>query len=119
MILHFHNPTYGYNNPYNLQQKSFSLLQSNITSLFYLYFLKKSSLQSTLIRPSSIPQYFSPLYFCVQPPHQSIPKMFSVSQPFSQFRLRQRTKELCSVLRVLNLSPLPQSKDSDNRAHNH
>ena len=105
--------------PYNLRQISFLLLHSSFISLFRLYFLTKSLLQSTLIRHSSIPQHFSPPYFCVRPSQQSTPKMFSVTQPFNEFRLRKRTKELCSVLRILNLSLPPQSMDSDNRAHNH
>ena len=124
MILHFHNPicAYKYNlqqHPYNLHQKSFLLLHSTFISLFHLYFLTKSLLQSTLIRPSSIPQHFSPPYFCVQPSQQSTPKMFSLTQPFNEFRLRKRTKELCSVLRILNFSLPLQSMDSDNRTHNH
>ena len=45
--------------------------------------------------------------------------MFSLPQPFSQFRLRQRTKELWSLVRIFNLSLFPQGMDSDNNAHNY
>ena len=47
--------------------------------------------------------------------HLSTPKIFSLPHPFSQFRLRQRTKQLLSF----NLSLLPQSMDSGVRVHNH
>ena len=39
---------------------------------------------------------FSPPYFCVQP----YPKMLSLPQPFSHFRLREGTRELRSLLRT-------------------
>ena len=41
---------------------------------------------------------FSPTYFCVQPSEQSTSKIFSVHDLFSQFRLRQRTTELWSLV---------------------
>ena len=68
MLLHFQNPTCTYNHPYNLHEKSFPLLQSTFTSLFPC-FLTKSSLQSTLTLPSSIPQYFFhlPTFACNHP----------------------------------------------------
>ena len=63
---------------------------------------------------------FFPLpHFCVQPSQQSTPKMFSLLKPFTQFRLRQRAKELWSLVSIFNLSLLPQSMGSDSRAHNH
>ena len=46
-------------------------------------------------------------------------KIFSLPQPFSQFRLRHRTKESCEVWHCFNFSLLPQSMDSNNRANNH
>ena len=64
VLLHFENPTSTYNNPYNLHEKSFPLLQSTFTSLFPC-FLTKSSLQSTLRLPSCIPQhFFTSLFLC-------------------------------------------------------
>ena len=41
------------------------------------------------------------------------------SQPFSQFRLRHRTKESCEVWHCFNFYLLPQSMDSDDRTNNH
>ena len=58
VLLHFHDSTYAYNHPCHIQQKPFPLLQSTFASLFLPYFLTKPSLQSTLIRYSSIPQHF-------------------------------------------------------------
>ena len=43
---------------------------------------------------------FSPPYFCVQPSQQSTPKMLSLPQPFSNFRLCEGTRELGSLLRT-------------------
>ena len=63
--------------------------------------------------------FFPPPYFCVQPSQQSTPKMFSLLKPLTQFRLRQRTKELWSLVSIFNLSLFPQSMGSDSRAHNH
>ena len=47
----------------------------------------------------TIPSNISPPYICVQPSQQSTPKIFSQPQLFSQFRLRQETKELWSLAR--------------------
>ena len=54
--------------------------------------------------PTNIPflctsTLFLPPYFCVQTSQQSTPKIFSLPQPFSQFRLRQGTKDLWSLVR--------------------
>ena len=38
-------------------------------------------------------------YFCMQPSQQSTPKIFSLHQPFNQFKLHQGTKELWSLVR--------------------
>ena len=87
----------AYNQRYNLQQKSFPLRHSIFTSLFYPYIFTKSSLQS----PLTIPLYrsnFSPPSFCIQPSQQSTQKIFSLLQPFSQFKLRQGTRELRSLV---------------------
>ena len=69
VVLHFHKSNCAYNHPYNLHQKSFLLLQSIFTSLFHPYVFTKSSLQSPLTLPSSIPQQFCttiPTSFCAQ-----------------------------------------------------
>ena len=119
MLLHFHNPTCECNHPYSLHQKSSPLLQSTFTSLFHPYFLTKSSLKSLLTLPFSIPRhYFTSLFL-----RTAIPaicnKNISLPQPFSQFRQRQRTNELWSLVRIFNLSLFPQSLDSDKNAHTH
>ena len=51
-----HNPTCAYNHLYNLHQNSVSLLEAIFTFLFHPYMFAKSSLQSSLRLPSSIPQ---------------------------------------------------------------
>ena len=99
MLLTFHNHNYTYNHPYNFYQKYFLLLQSTFTSLFHPYVLLKSSLQSALTLPSStLQQFFISLFL-----RTTIPTIYkkksSLHQPFSQFRLRQSTKELWSLVR--------------------
>ena len=69
MLLHFHNLSCAYNHLYNLQQKSAPLFTPH------------------------------PRYFCMQPSQQSTPKIFSLHQPFNQFKLHQGTKELWSLVR--------------------
>ena len=56
-------------------------------------FFKKNIHTSTLTLPSSIPQQST------IPSQQSTPKIFFLPQPFSQFILRQRTKELWILAR--------------------
>ena len=58
VFLRFHNPTCAYNQRYNLHEKSVLLLPSIFTSLFHPYLFTKSSLQSLLTLPFSIPQQF-------------------------------------------------------------
>ena len=41
---------------------------------------------------------FAPPYFCEQPFQQSAPKIYFLPQPFSQFRLRQGTRKLGSLV---------------------
>ena len=78
----------------------------------------KSSLQSPLILPVSIPQQFF-TSLCAQPSQQFTPKMFYLPQSFRQFRLRQQTRELGSLLRTdtVLISLFCPSMGSDNRAH--
>ena len=85
----FNNPTCAYNHPRNLDQKSVPPLQLIFTSLFRPYLFIKSSLQSPLTLPSSIPQqFFTSLFFRTAIPTIYI-KSISLPQPFSQFRLCQ------------------------------
>ena len=43
---------------------------------------------------------FSPPYFCIQTSQQSTPEMFSLTQPYNQFTLREETRELGSLVRT-------------------
>ena len=88
---------------YNLHQKSILLPKSIFTSLFHRYLFTKSSLQSLLISLSLYLSNFSPPFFCVKPSQRSTPKIFSLPQPFSQFRLYQGTRELGSLVRTETL----------------
>ena len=67
-----------------------------LASLFRPELFIKSFLQSLLTLPSSVPQHFSTPYFCVQ---QSV-QVFSLPQPFSQFRLNQGTSKQGSLVRT-------------------
>ena len=58
VLLHFHNPSCGYNQRCSLYQETVLLLQSIFTSLFYPYLFTKLSLQSTLTLSSYITQLF-------------------------------------------------------------
>ena len=96
---------------------------SSISVNFHLYFLHLffNKIILTIHTNASFPYtaaVFSTSYFCVQPSQQSTSKMFSLPQPFSQFRMRQRMKELWSLWKIFNLSLLLQSMDSDNWARN-
>ena len=56
-----------------------------------------------LINPTNTPstsQHFWPPYFWAQPSQQSTPKVFSLPQPFSQFRLHQAAREIGSLVRT-------------------
>ena len=99
VLLHYHNPTCAYNHHFNLHQKNVSLLRSILTYLSHPCLFTKSSLQSPLTLLSSILQQFFTSLFCLQPSQQSTPKIFSLSQSFSQFRLREGTRELGSLMR--------------------
>ena len=105
VLLHFHSPNYAYNHLYNLDQKTVPLLQSIFTFLFQGQFLPPYSTWSQNhiynSHEHSLCLYlsnFAPPYFCVQPSQQSSPKLFFLSQPFSQFRLCQETTELGSFV---------------------
>ena len=115
VLLHFHNFVRAYRHPYNLQQKSVPLLQSIFTSLFHPYLYQKSFLKSPLTLPSSIPQQF----FTSQ---QSTTKNIfhtSAIYPIQAESRNQGTRESCKDWHSFNFVLLPQSMDSDNRAHNY
>ena len=100
MLLHYHNPTCENNHPFILHQKYVPLLQSIFISLFSPYLFAKSSLQSLLTLPSSMPQqFFSSLFLRITIP-TIYPKTFALPQPFSQFRLHEGTIELGSLART-------------------
>ena len=110
----FHKPTCAYEPPYNLLQKFVPLLQAVFTFLFYPYFLAKSSLQSPLRLPSSVPlQLFT---------SQQTPKIFfptSTIYPMQTASRYQGARQSWEDQHYFNLSLLPQSMDTDNRAHKH
>ena len=70
---------------------SFSLLQSIFNSLSYSYLFKKSSIQSSLTLPASIPQQFF-TYLFLRTATTTIYIKISLPQPFSQYRLHQETR---------------------------
>ena len=72
---HSHYHTCVYNHPFNLHQKIVSPLQLISTSLFHPYLFIKSSSQSPLTLPSSIPQQFFISVFL----HATIPTTFIIS----------------------------------------
>ena len=77
----------------------YSTTPRNSTKNPFLYFSQLSPpllFNKTIL---TIPSNISPPYICIQPSQQSTPKIFSQPQPFSQFRLRQGTKELWSLVR--------------------
>ena len=70
VLFRFHNHTCAYNHPYSLHQKSVTSLQLFFTYLFGTYILIKSSLQSPLTLPFSIPQqFFTSLFFTYSHPY--------------------------------------------------
>ena len=109
MLLHFHNPTCV-------------LLPSIFSSIFHPYLLIKSSSQFPLTVPSSIPQQFSTSLFL----RTSIATIYTKSifptsaiWPTPATSRDQGARESCEDWHRFNLSFLPESMDSDNRAHNH
>ena len=98
VLLHFHSTACAYNQRYNLHQKTVPLLQSIFTSY--------STLICSQNPPYNLHQHplllylsnFSPPFFFVQPFKNSTPKIFSLL--FCQFRLRQGTRELGSLMRT-------------------
>ena len=91
----------SYKQRYNLHQKTVPLLQSIFTSYSILtcsqnhYHAHQYSLHLHLCLSN-----FSPPFFWVLSSQQSTPKIFSLLQPFFQFRLRRGTRELRSLVRT-------------------
>ena len=80
VLLHSQNPTCAYNHPYNLHQKSFAPVQLFFTYLFGPYLLIKSSLQSPITLPFSIPQqFFTSLFLRTAIPTIYIKSVFPTS----------------------------------------
>ena len=88
------------NTPYNHHGKSALLLQPIFISLFHSQLFTKSSFQFQLTVPFSIPRQLLTSLFCVLPSQQSTPKILSPPQSFSPFRLRQRIRELGTLVRT-------------------
>ena len=84
VLFHFHNPTFAYNVPYNLHQKSvIPLLQLFFTYRFGSYLLIKPSLQFPLTLSFSIPQqFFTCLFLRTTIPTIYIKRIF----PFSPMK---------------------------------
>ena len=100
MLLHSQNSTCAYNHLYNVHQISLPPLQSIFNSLFYPYLFKKLSSQFPLTLPN-LHNFSTPYIFAsVQPSQQSTPKVFSLPQPLSQFRLHQAAREIGSLVRT-------------------
>ena len=113
----------------NIKYSGFSLQNGRTPSFSQLYLCLQSPLQSpSKIRSSNSVNFHLPkspllvhkiilaiptntfffytsailqqLIFCVQPSQQFTPKIFSLFQPFSKFRLRQETRELGSLVKA-------------------
>ena len=107
--------------PYNLYQKFVPLFQSIFFSLYHPYSFTKSSLQSRLTLPFTIPQQFSPPCFL----HRTIPKIytkniFSTSgiYPIQSESKDQGPREYYEDWHIFNLFLLRQSVENDSRVHN-
>ena len=112
MLLNFHNPSCAYNHIYNLRKKSVSLLQSIFTSLVHPYLSTKSSLLSPLTLPSTTSAIFHLPIFVYNHPNNLHQKHFPNSAIYPiQAASRDR--------HCFNISILPHSMDSDNRAHDY
>ena len=119
-LLHFNNPSCGYNQRCNLYQETVPLLQSIFPSLFYPYQYTKSPLQSPLTLYSYITQQFLNSLF-LRTTIQTIytKNIFPTSNilPVQAVSSDQGARECCEDWHCFNLSLLLQSMDSDGRAH--
>ena len=77
-------------------------IRSSTLVNFYLPIAIWLGLKIILTIPTNTPFVYTSAIlhlFCVQPSQQSLPKIFSLSQPFSKFKLHQGTRELESFVR--------------------
>ena len=98
MLLHFHNPSCGYNQRCNLYQETVPLLQSIFTSLFHPYLFAKSSLQSPLTLPFYIAeQLFTSLFLRTTIPAIYTKNIFPTSNslPIQAASRYQEVREYC------------------------
>ena len=98
VLLHFHNPSCGYNQRCNLSQETLPLLQSILTSLFHPYLFTKSSLQFPLTLPSYITQqFFTSLFLCTTIPTIYTKNIFPISNilPIQTASRDQGVREYC------------------------
>ena len=122
MSLHFHNPTCAYNQRCNLSQEIVSLLPPIFTSLFHPYLFTKLSLQSPLtLTVSKYQQFFTFLFLHTNVPTISTKHVSPTSgiSPIQAAPRDQRARQPCEDWHWSNLSLLPQSMGSENRALNH
>ena len=120
VLLHFQNPSCGYNQRCNLYQGTVLLLQSSFTSLFHPYLFTKSLLQSPLTLPFYITQqFFTSLFLRTTIPTIYTKNIFPTSNilPIQAVSSDQGARECCEDWHCFNLSLLLQSMDSDSKAH--
>ena len=135
MLFHFYNPDFEYSHPYSLHQKSVSSLRLIFTWITRPYLLIKSSLQSPLTLPSSIPQkVFTSLFSCTEFPTIYIKNIFPTSNIYTihSASMDQWAWEFCEdghYFKTLKYTIydtikklfyyLCQSIDRSKRVHNH
>ena len=120
MLLHFHNPSCGYNQRCNLSQETLPLLQSILTSLFHPYLFTKSSLQFPLTLPSYITQqFFTSLFLRTIIPTTCTKNIFPTSNILAiQAALSDlAVTKYCEKWHCFNLFFLPQTMDCDSRGY--
>ena len=120
VLLHFNNPSCGYNQHCNLYQEIVRLLQSIFPSLFYPYQYTKSPLQSPLTLYSYIThQFLNSLFLRTTIPTIYTKNIFPTSNilPIQAVSSDQGARECCEDWHCFNLSLLLQSMDSDSKAH--
>ena len=122
MPLHFHNPFCGYKQRWSLTcyQETVPLLESIFTSLFHPYLFPKSFLESPLTLYSYITHQFLTSLFS----RTTIPTIYTKNifhtwniLPIQAASSDQGAREYCEDCYCFNLYLLPQSMDSDRRAH--
>ena len=116
MLLHFHNPSCGYNQRCNLTKKQFLFFSQFLLPLIHPYLLTKSSLQSPLTLYSYITQQcFTSLLLRTTIPTIYTKNIFPASKisAIQAVSRDQGTREYCEDWHCFNPSLLPQTMDSE------